>query len=97
MTGMSDYAEATVNASQSSASQSASVATPADPRLGTPLDRSDDATRTKVLLLGSGELGREIAIELMRLGAWVCAADSYEGAPAQQVAHEYRVLDMANP
>ena len=32
----------------------------------------------------------------MRLGAWVCAADSYEGAPAQQVAHEYRVLDMAN-
>ena len=32
----------------------------------------------------------------MRLGAWVCAADSYAGAPAQQVAHEYRVLDMAN-
>ena len=97
MTGMSDYAEATVNASQSSASQSASLATPANPRLGTPLDRSADAARTKVLLLGSGELGREIAIELMRLGAWVCAADSYEGAPAQQVAHEYRVLDMANP
>ena len=32
----------------------------------------------------------------MRLGAWVCAADSYAGAPAQQVAHEYRALDMAN-
>ncbi|WP_369342605.1 formate-dependent phosphoribosylglycinamide formyltransferase [Bifidobacterium fermentum] len=48
-------------------------------------------------MLGSGELGREIVIELMRLGAWVCAADSYEGAPAAQVAHESRVLDMANP
>ena len=96
MTGMSDNAEATVNVSPSSASQS-TPATQANPRLGTPLDRSATAARTKVLLLGSGELGREIAIELMRLGAWVCAADSYEGAPAQQVAHEYRVLDMADP
>ncbi|PST46234.1 formate-dependent phosphoribosylglycinamide formyltransferase [Bifidobacterium callitrichos] len=60
--------------------------------LGTPLgDRP-----TRVLFLGSGELGKEVTIELMRLGAWVCAADSYEGAPAQQVAHEHRVLDMAN-
>ncbi len=50
-----------------------------------------------MLLLGSGELGREIAIELMRLGVWVCAADSYAGAPAAQVAHEARVLDMADP
>lgn len=95
--GMSVNAEATVHASQSNTSSSTSAAAPANPRLGTPLDRSADAERTKVLLLGSGELGREIAIELMRLGAWVCAADSYEGAPAQQVAHEYRVLDMANP
>lgn len=60
--------------------------------LGTPLGN----TATRVLFLGSGELGKEVTIELMRLGAWVCAADSYEGAPAQQVAHEYRVLDMAN-
>ena len=60
--------------------------------LGTPLGKHP----TRVLFLGSGELGKEVTIELMRLGAWVCAADSYEGAPAQQVAHEYRVLDMAN-
>ncbi|NEG96475.1 formate-dependent phosphoribosylglycinamide formyltransferase [Bifidobacterium sp. SMB2] len=51
--------------------------------------------RTCALLLGSGELGKEIVIELMRLGVWVCAADSYEGAPAQYVANEARVLDMA--
>ncbi|NMA53212.1 MAG: phosphoribosylglycinamide formyltransferase 2, partial [Bifidobacterium sp.] len=51
---------------------------------------------TRVLFLGAGELGKEVVIELMRLGAWVCAADSYAGAPAQQVAHEARVLDMAD-
>ena len=60
--------------------------------LGTPLGKHP----TRVLFLGAGELGKEVTIELMRLGAWVCAADSYAGAPAQQVAHEYRVLDMAN-
>lgn len=60
--------------------------------LGTPLGKHP----TRVLFLGAGELGKEVAIELMRLGAWVCAADSYAGAPAQQVAHEYRTLDMAN-
>ena len=49
-----------------------------------------------MLFLGSGELGKEVTIELMRLGAWVCAADSYAGAPAQQVANEARVLDMAD-
>jgi phosphoribosylglycinamide formyltransferase 2 len=52
---------------------------------------------TRALLLGSGELGREVALELMRLGVWVCAADSYAGAPASQFAHESRVLDMADP
>ncbi|WP_418219089.1 formate-dependent phosphoribosylglycinamide formyltransferase [Bifidobacterium angulatum] len=61
--------------------------------LGTPLGKQP----TRVLFLGSGELGKEVTIELMRLGAWVCAADSYAGAPAQQVAHESRVLDMADP
>ena len=61
--------------------------------LGTPLGKQP----TRVLFLGSGELGKEVTIELMRLGAWVCAADSYAGAPAQQVAHETRVLDMADP
>ena len=61
--------------------------------LGTPLGKQP----TRVLFLGAGELGKEVTIELMRLGAWVCAADSYAGAPAQQVAHEARVLDMADP
>ena len=60
--------------------------------LGTPLG----SRATRVLFLGAGELGKEVVIELMRLGAWVCAADSYAGAPAQQVAHEARVLDMAD-
>lgn len=58
--------------------------------IGTPL--TPHATR--VLLLGSGELGKEVAIELMRLGVEVIAADRYPGAPAMHVAHDFRVLDM---
>jgi phosphoribosylglycinamide formyltransferase 2 len=50
--------------------------------------------RKKILLLGSGELGKELTIALQRLGQYVIAADSYEGAPAMQVAHEYEVLNM---
>ena len=42
---------------------------------------------TRVLLLGSGELGKEVAIELQRLGVEVIAADRYADAPAMQVAH----------
>ena len=49
---------------------------------------------TKALLLGSGELGKEIAIELQRLGIEVIAADSYANAPAMQVAHSFYVLNM---
>lgn len=56
-----------------------------------------NSNNTTALLLGSGELGKEIAIELMRLGVRVCAADSYKNAPAMQIAHEYHVLDMSNP
>ncbi|CAN7406979.1 formate-dependent phosphoribosylglycinamide formyltransferase [Pseudoxanthomonas sp. LjRoot143] len=61
--------------------------------LGTPL--SPHATR--VLLLGSGELGKEVAIELQRLGVEVIAADRYADAPAMQVAHRSHVLDMLDP
>ena len=61
--------------------------------LGTPL--SPHATR--VLLLGSGELGKEVAIELQRLGVEVIAADRYADAPALQVAHRSHVLDMLDP
>ena len=59
-------------------------------RLGTPLSPS----ATRVLLLGSGELGKEVAIELQRLGVEVIAADRYADAPAMQVAHRSHVLDM---
>lgn len=58
--------------------------------IGTPL--SPQATR--VLLLGSGELGKEVAIELQRYGVEVIAADRYADAPAMQVAHRSHVLDM---
>ncbi|TYT25470.1 formate-dependent phosphoribosylglycinamide formyltransferase [Luteimonas viscosa] len=61
--------------------------------LGTPLS----PTATRVLLLGSGELGKEVAIELQRLGVEVIAADRYADAPAMQVAHRSHVLDMLDP
>ena len=48
----------------------------------------------KALLLGSGELGKEVAIELMRLGVEVVACDKYAGAPAMQVAHRCHVFNM---
>jgi phosphoribosylglycinamide formyltransferase 2 len=50
----------------------------------------------KILLLGSGELGKELVISLKRLGQTVIAADSYAGAPAMQVADQFEVLDMLN-
>jgi len=58
--------------------------------IGTPLS----STATKVLLCGSGELGKEVAIELQRLGVEVIALDRYENAPAMQVAHRSYVLSM---
>lgn len=51
----------------------------------------------RLLLLGSGELGKEVAIEAQRLGVEVIAADRYAGAPAMQVAHRSHVLDMLDP
>ncbi len=50
--------------------------------------------RKKILLLGSGELGKEVAIEAMRLGQEVVACDRYEGAPAQQVAQRHYTFSM---
>lgn len=61
-------------------------------RLGTPLSPS----AVRVLLLGSGELGKEVAIELQRLGCEVIAADRYADAPAMQVAHRSHVLAMTD-
>ena len=50
--------------------------------------------RKKILLLGSGELGKEFVIACQRLGQYIIAVDSYEGAPAMQVAHEFEVINM---
>ena len=50
----------------------------------------------KILLLGSGELGKELVIALKRLGQTVVAVDSYAGAPAMQVADDFEVIDMLN-
>jgi phosphoribosylglycinamide formyltransferase 2 len=61
--------------------------------LGTPLQSS----AFKVLLLGSGELGKEVVISLQRLGVEVHAADRYDHAPAMQVAHFSYTLNMADP
>lgn len=61
-------------------------------RLGTPLSPS----ATKVMLLGSGELGKEVIIALQRLGVEVIAVDRYENAPGQQVAHRSYVINMTD-
>ena len=61
--------------------------------LGTPLQSS----AYKVLLLGSGELGKEVVISLQRLGVEVHAADRYSNAPAMQVAHFSYTIDMTDP
>ena len=61
-------------------------------RLGTPLS----PTAIKVMLLGSGELGKEVAIELQRLGCEVIAVDRYADAPAMQVAHRSHVIAMTD-
>ncbi|RHW19884.1 formate-dependent phosphoribosylglycinamide formyltransferase [Pseudomonas jilinensis] len=59
-------------------------------QIGTPLA----AGATRVLLLGSGELGKEVVIELQRLGCEVIAVDRYANAPAMQVAHRHHVINM---
>lgn len=61
-------------------------------RIGTPLSSS----ATKVMLLGSGELGKEVIIALQRLGVEVIAVDRYADAPGQQVAHRAHVIDMTD-
>jgi phosphoribosylglycinamide formyltransferase 2 len=61
--------------------------------LGTPLSPS----ATKVMLLGSGELGKEVLIALQRLGVETMAVDRYDNAPGQQVAHHARTITMSDP
>ena len=61
-------------------------------KLGTPLSPS----ATKVMLLGSGELGKEVIIALQRFGVEVIAVDRYENAPGQQVAHRKYTIDMTD-
>ncbi|UGU34124.1 formate-dependent phosphoribosylglycinamide formyltransferase [Mycolicibacterium smegmatis] len=61
--------------------------------IGTPLS----PRATKVMLLGSGELGREVLIALQRLGVETIAVDRYENAPGHQVAHHARTIAMSDP
>ncbi|GLS15142.1 formate-dependent phosphoribosylglycinamide formyltransferase [Hydrogenophaga electricum] len=61
--------------------------------LGTPLSPS----ATRVMLLGSGELGKEVLIALQRLGVETIAVDRYDNAPGQQVAHHARTITMSDP
>ena len=61
--------------------------------LGTPLSPS----ATKVMLLGSGELGKEVLIALQRLGVETIAVDRYDNAPGHQVAHHARTITMSDP
>ena len=61
--------------------------------LGTPLSPH----ATKVMLLGSGELGKEVIIALQRLGVETIAVDRYDHAPGQQVAHHARTITMSDP
>ena len=61
--------------------------------IGTPLSPS----ATRVMLLGSGELGKEVLIALQRLGVETIAVDRYDNAPGQQVAHHARTLTMSDP
>lgn len=68
-----------------------SAAAVARPVVVTPPGHPD---AVRVLLLGSGELGKEVALELQRFGVEVVAADRYAAAPAMQVAHSWRVVDM---
>ena len=62
-------------------------------RIGTPLSPS----ATKVMLLGAGELGKEVIIALQRLGVEVIAVDRYAHAPGHHVAHRFHVIDMTDP
>src|SRR5215471_12393666 len=61
-------------------------------RIGTPLSPS----AVKVMLLGCGELGKEVVIELQRLGCEVIGVDRYADAPAMQVAHRSHVIQMTD-
>ena len=61
--------------------------------IGTPLS----PTATRVMLLGSGERGKEVLIALQRLGVETIAVDRYDHAPGQQVAHHARTITMSDP
>ena len=59
-------------------------------KIGTPMT----SVGKKAILCGSGELGKEVALELQRFGVEVIALDRYENAPAMQVAHHFHVFNM---
>lgn len=69
------------------------VTAPEPVRIGTPLTPG----ATRVMLLGAGELGKEVIIAFQRLGVEVIAVDRYDNAPGHQVAHHAYTIDMSNP
>jgi phosphoribosylglycinamide formyltransferase 2 len=69
------------------------VTAPDPVRIGTPLTPG----ATRVMLLGAGELGKEVIIAFQRLGVEVIAVDRYDNAPGHQVAHHAYTIDMSNP
>ncbi|MFY2790695.1 formate-dependent phosphoribosylglycinamide formyltransferase [Rhodococcus sp. MALMAid1271] len=69
------------------------VTAPDSVRIGTPLTPG----ATRVMLLGAGELGKEVIIAFQRLGVEIIAVDRYDNAPGHQVAHHAFTIDMSNP
>lgn len=76
------------------ASRPTSVSSPREVTMSIEIGTANSKTRTKILLLGSGELGKEVALEAQRLGVEVVACDRYASAPAMQVAHRCHVFPM---
>lgn len=70
---------------------------PTDPLTALPLGTPLSCAATRVMLLGSGELGKEVLIALQRLGVETIAVDRYDGAPGHQVAHHARTIMMSDP
>lgn len=89
---MSDSAFISASASASALASTPASLQPALTRLGTPLSPS----ATRVMLLGAGELGKEVLIALQRLGVETIAVDRYADAPGMQVAHRAHVVSMTD-
>src|SRR6266700_2095398 len=84
--------EETASFAQTLAAMNTLLSDPGSCMIGTPLSPS----ATRVMLLGAGELGKEVIIALQRLGVETIAVDRYANAPGHQVAHRAHVIDMTD-